>query len=152
MVFCIGFCINFYWMRKTENIKSFWALQMGNPTWLPRSLSAEEITARSMLSLGSYARFETRLRLCLMSKILNVFWKFCRILAILSFLCLWVDSVPQTDLLRYPHLFITRDFWVADLPRLAHSLLKWDIRQEGRSVVWIMSVQTVERSYICLSP
>lgn len=88
-------------LQNEKNIYTpLWALQMGDRSWLPRSLSAKEISARSMLSLGGDVRFETRLRLCLISKILNVFWKFCcAMLAILSFLCLWVDSVPQTDLL-----------------------------------------------------
>lgn len=97
----MGFCINFCRMRKTY--APLWALQMGDSTWLPRSLSAEEITASSVLGLGGVVseecRFEIRLRLCLVSKILNVFGKFCcRILPILSFLCLWGDSVPQTHL------------------------------------------------------
>lgn len=91
-------------LQNEKNIYApLWALQMGYSTWLPMSLSAEAITARSMLALGGVvsqeSRFETRLRLCLVSKILNVFGKCCcGMLAVLSFLCLWGDSVPQTDL------------------------------------------------------
>lgn len=59
------------------------------------------------------------------------------ILAVLSFLCFSVDSVPQTDLLGVGiHTFSSAGiFEFADLPRLPHPLPKRDARKEERSVV-----------------
>lgn len=95
----MGFCINFCRMRKIY-IHLYGLCKWETAAGFPGHCQLKKSQPRSMLSLGDDVRFETRLRLCLISKILNVFWKFCcAMLAILSFLCLWVDSVPQTDLL-----------------------------------------------------